>query len=800
MSRRSTTLFFAIPTRRNDGARYILPLYLEGCRNFVVPPTYPNDYPDDFVRCHQANFYFADDPVLALQLLAARHRAAYTLPVVGITGSNGKTIVKEWLVQLLGPEQRIVSSPRSYNSQIGAPWSVWQIDRTHTLGIFEAGISHPGEMARLRPVIDPTIGIITNIGRAHDENFNSRKQKISEKLKLFTHCRTLIYCDDQVDIRTAVATQRAFASVECYTWGHNPDSSLRIISSAVRHTDTLVTIEPQGADPFTVAIPFTDRASLENALHCVALLTRLGYAPDVIARRCLALAPVEMRLERDEALNGSLLVNDAYSLDLDSLAIALDYLDSQTDNPSTTLILSDIPQTGIPEPELYTQVSKLVAAHSVGRLIGIGPALMRHRALFSLPQVYFYPDTDTFIASFDFGTFRRETILLKGARSFHFEQIVPLLRRKNHQTVLTVNLSALGSNLDYYRSLLKPGTRLMAMVKAASYGAGKYEVAHALQNAGVDYLTVAYADEGVDLRRQGITLPIMVMNPEEQSFPDIIRHRLQPDIYSFATLHSFARAVRRAGIADPYPVHVELDTGMHRLGFARADISQLAALFSEPFCPLRVESIFSHLACADNPSQDAYTLLQLRRFASWSSTLRRALPESSTVLCHILNSSGIERFPQYQMDMVRLGIGLYGISPQPTVQSHLRPVSTLTTRISQIKTISKGDGVGYNRRWVASRVSRVAVIAIGYADGLNRHLGCGNGCALVGGQEVPIIGSVCMDMCFLDVTDVSCREGDEVTLFGPAELLCRQAEGAGTIPYELLTAVSPRVKRVYIQE
>ena len=796
----SRSLFFAIPTKRNTGCRYVLDLYQRGVRNFVVPAT---DVADEFLQqfqlCTTANFWHVKDVVRALQQLAAHHRSQFDIPVVGITGSNGKTIVKDWIVQMLGDTRRVVFSPRSYNSQIGVPICVWQMAPDHQLAVFEAGISQPGEMDRLREVINPTIGIFTNIGQAHDENFLTRSQKIAEKLQLFLHCQTLIYCSDHKDIHSSIVSQEAFRQVQRFTWGRGEDNDVQLLDTQVRENETNLTIRYR-QQQYSFVIPFVDHASAENAMHCIAFLLFLGYGADYIAQRCAHLAPVAMRLEMKEALGDSLLVNDSYSLDLNSLTIALDYVLHERQHHNKTLILSDILQAGMSDDNLYTQVSSLVLQHGITRFIGIGSALQRHAALFASVNASFYPTTEEFIRQFDFDTFSHETILLKGARVFHFEDIAKLLQRRSHQTVMEVNLNNLVSNLNYYRSLVRPTTKLMAMVKAASYGSGKVEVANALQFNHVDYLTVAYTDEGVDLRRGGITLPIMVMNPEEESFDDIIRYRLEPDIYSFRIFESFSDAVRLIGEKGmKVPVHVEFDTGMHRLGFAGSDIPELVARFSSPDCVLRVQSIFTHFACADDPAEDAFTQGQIDRFTAWSADLKGALGDE-TILRHILNSSGIARFPQAQLDMVRLGIGLYGIAPEPEVQSHLKPVSQLKTKISQIKEIPAGDSVGYNRRWVAQRPSRIAIISIGYADGLNRHLGYGNGRVLVGGCQVPIIGSICMDMCFLDVTDVPCAEGDDVVIFGDADLLQQISQAAGTIPYEILTSVSPRVKRVYYEE
>ena len=795
----SRSLFFAIPTKRNTGCRYVYDLYQRGVRNFVVPAAAPDEYRQQFQRCVTANFWQVKDVVRALQQVAAYHRSLFDIPVVGITGSNGKTIVKDWIVQMLGETCRIVFSPRSYNSQIGVPLSVWQLAPDHQLAIFEAGISQTGEMDHLRQVIQPTIGIFTNIGQAHDENFLTRSQKIAEKLQLFIHCQVLIYCTDHKDIHAAIVAQEAFRTIRRFTWGRGEDNDVRLLNIEVRDRDSLLSVQYQQRQ-HTFVIPFVDQASAENAMHGITLLLYLGYDAEFIAQRCAHLTPVAMRLEMKEALGDSLLVNDSYSLDLNSLTIALDYVLHERQHHNKTLILSDILQSGIPDDELYAQVASLVLQHGITRFIGIGSALQHHASRFVDINATFYPTTEDFIRQFDFDTFHNETILLKGSRVFHFEDIARLLQRRSHQTIMEVNLNNLISNLNYYRSLIRPTTKLMAMVKAASYGAGKVEVANALQFNHVDYLTVAYSDEGVDLRRNGITLPIMVMNPEEESFGDIIRYHLEPDIYSFRIYESFSEAVRLMGQAgQKVPVHVEFDTGMHRLGFSGDDISQLVKRFSSPDSVLRVRSIFSHFACADDPSQDDFTRLQIQRFDTWSAMLKESLADPA-ILRHILNSSGIARFPEAQFDMVRLGIGLYGIAPEPEVQRQLKQVSQLKTKISQLKDIPAGDSVGYNRRWVAQRPSRIAIISIGYADGLNRHLGYENGRVVVNGCQVPIIGSICMDMCFLDVTDVPCAEGDDVIIFGDADLLQQISQAAGTIPYEILTSVSPRVKRVYYEE
>lgn len=792
-------LFFAIPTKRNTGCRYVADLYQRGVRNFVIPSSLTDDYVRQFKSLPEANFWQVKDVVRALQLLAGAHRLSFNIPVVGITGSNGKTIVKDWIVQLLGDTRNIAASPRSYNSQIGVPLSVWQMNDNHNFAVFEAGISEPGEMEPLRQVINPTIGIFTNIGQAHDENFLTREQKTAEKLQLFTHCQVLIYCSEHKEIQSVLSQIDTFRDICRYTWGTGEDNVVRLLQIEQTSHTTHLLVGYQGAQ-FPVNIPFVDRASIENAMQCITLLCYLGYKGDDIARRCLRLTPVAMRLEMDEACNNCLLVNDSYSLDLNSLTIALDYVQHERQHVKKTLIMSDILQAGIPDGELYAQVSALLAHHGISRFVGIGPVLGAHKELFNEFNADFYSSTEDFLSTFDLDKFVNETILLKGARLFHFEDIAKALQRKTHQTIMEVNLNNLVDNLNYYRSRIHSTTKLMAMVKAASYGAGKVEIASTLQYNHVDYLTVAYTDEGVDLRRNGITLPIMVMNPEEESFYDIIRYHLEPDIYSFRIFEAFSEAARvLADKESPVPVHIELDTGMHRLGFSGSDIDEIVRRFQQKDCPLSICSVFSHLACSEDAAMDDFTRLQITRFREWSNQLKKLLGNPN-LCCHILNSSGITRFPEAQMDMVRLGIGLYGISPEPEVQRRLKPVSRLKTRISQIKVIPQGDSVGYNRRWVAGRPSRIAIISIGYADGLNRHLGQGNGKVVVNGHQVPIIGSICMDMCFLDVTDVPCQEGDEVVIFGDADLLQQISDAAGTIAYEILTSVSPRVKRVYFQE
>ncbi|MBP5548755.1 MAG: bifunctional UDP-N-acetylmuramoyl-tripeptide:D-alanyl-D-alanine ligase/alanine racemase [Bacteroidales bacterium] len=801
------TFFFAIPTKRNNGARYIPELYAKGVRNFVVSSMVDESLRAKLLALQDANFWFVSDVVASLQHLAAYRRSQFNLPVVGVTGSNGKTIVKDWIVQLLSPDHHVVANPKSYNSQIGVPLSVWQLSAEHDFAVFEAGISETGEMDALRNVIQPSIGIFTNIGQAHDENFLTRSQKIAEKLQLFTHCEVLIYCLDHKDIHSSISSIDGLKKLNRFTWGTSSENPVQLLETHVNTHSTTLSVKLNGSNlcplsegSFSVEIPFVDRASVENAMHCITLMLFLGYDSEVVASRCHQLLPVAMRLEMDEGINNCLLINDSYSLDLNSLSIALDFVQHEQQHFNKTLILSDFVQTGLPEQELYSQVASLIVRRGITKLVGIGDALSRNKELFKDITTFFYLTTRDFLLSHPFSDFDNETILLKGARMFSFENIAKVLQRKRHETVMEVDLDALVHNVNFYRSRIKPSTRLMAMVKASSYGAGKVEIANTLQFNHVDYLTVAYADEGVDLRRNGIKLPIMVMNPEEESFDNIIRYGLEPDIYSFRILKLFSDAVRLvAKQKQSVPIHIELDTGMHRLGFRSSDMDDLVSQLHDCAPQLCVKSVFSHLACSEDPAMDEFTRGQIDDFSKGSSRLKSLLGRDD-ILCHILNSSGITRFPEAQFDMVRLGIGLYGIAPEEEIQKKLMPVSTLKTRISQIKDIPEGDTVGYNRRWRAERDSRIAIIPIGYADGLSRQLGNGNGVMSIAGHDAMIVGSICMDMCFVDVTDIECSEGDDVVIFGSPESLCRMASAAGTIPYEILTSVSPRVKRIYISQ
>ncbi|MEW6467448.1 MAG: bifunctional UDP-N-acetylmuramoyl-tripeptide:D-alanyl-D-alanine ligase/alanine racemase [Bacteroidota bacterium] len=787
-----SSLFFAIKGERHDGHRFIPELYEKGVRAFVV-----SELPGDTARFDGASFLKVNKTLDALQQLSAYHRRQFDIPVIGITGSNGKTIVKEWLFQLLREDKNIVRSPKSFNSQVGVPLSVWQMSEENELAVFEAGISHPDEMEHLERVIAPTIGIFTNVGQAHDENFLDSRQKVREKLKLFLHTGTLIYCKDYLLLNEEILTSKALKNLKIFSWSKKSRADLQIGKVTRFPGET----EIQGVfrnDFIRVRIPFTDEASIENAIHCWALLLFLGYGNGIIAQRMSNLSPVAMRLEMKEGINNCSIINDSYNSDLGSLGIALDFLNQQKQHARKTLILSDILQSGRNEEALYGEVAELLAKKGVTRLIGIGEAISRQSSRFSMDKS-FYRSTAEFLAAYTNSFFHNETILLKGARAFGFEDISKIIQQKAHETVLEINLNAIVHNLNYFRSRLKPDTKLMAMVKAFSYGAGSFEIANVLQFHRVDYLAVAYADEGIELRKAGITLPVMVMNPEEQSYDTMIQYNLEPEIFSFRVLGQFEEAVKRSAVLNgaAFPIHLKLDTGMHRLGFEEKDLNELMVRIRNNK-NLRIRSVFSHLAASDEGEHDAFTREQIKRFSSM--TERICSHFDYTILRHILNSAGIVRFPDAQFNMVRLGIGLYGIGVNESEQQHLQNVSTLKTIISQIKNIPANETIGYSRKGVAKTDMQIATVPIGYADGLSRKLSNGKGKMLVAGRFAPVVGNVCMDMCMIDITGIPANEGDEVIVFGENYPITRVAADMDTIPYEVFTNVSRRVKRVYYHE
>ena len=785
----SQTLFFALTSERNDGHKYIGDLYENGVRAFVVNRVPEGDYPE-------ASFVVVENTLTALQQLAAFHREQFHIPVIGITGSNGKTIVKEWLAQLLGPDYNIVRSPKSYNSQVGVPLSVWQLNASHQLGIFEAGISKPNEMGALQKIIQPTIGVFTNIGQAHEENFISFMQKAGEKLNLFTQVETLVYCMDYYDIQQVIMRADLGKKVNLLTWSRKFREATIYVSKVERQErQTVLEIVNQG-DTLSFAIPFVDEASIENAIHCIVVCLLLKMDAQVLKERLLGLTSVAMRLEIKAGINNCTVINDYYNSDVNSLAIALDVMNQQQQHQEKVLILSDILQSGRDERELYGYISQLIENKGVDLLIGIGEAISRQAGQFKVKN-YFYKDVNDFMQHFPLSQFRNQTILLKGARAFEFEQISMELQEKAHETVLEINFNHLVSNFNHYRSLIKPETKLMVMVKAFGYGSGNYEVSNILQFHRADYLTVAFADEGVELRRAGINLPIMVMSPEVNSYDNIIKYHLEPEVFSFRNLGFIEKALEVTGTTTPLNVHVKLDTGMHRLGFSLQELPELIRrIQANPL--IHVRSTFSHLATADNPDEDEFTMSQIRVFEQGSQMIVDAVPYK--VLRHILNTAGITRFTKYQFDMVRLGIGLYGVPTCKQDEGVLETVVSLKTTINQIKNIPAGDSIGYNRHGRAEHDMRIGIVPIGYADGLSRLLGNGNGKFYVNNQQVSIVGDICMDMCMLDLTDVKAEEGDTVVIFDAEHSINDIAKACQTIPYEVMTRISQRVKRVYYQE
>jgi Alr-MurF fusion protein len=787
----SSSLFFALKGPRRDGARYAGELYKRGVRNFMVEEDWRNS-----TKMPEANILEVKDALGALQRLAAIHRSRFSLPVIGITGSNGKTIVKEWLNQLLEDHYHIVRSPKSYNSQTGVPLSVWQLDDSHQLAIFEAGISRRGEMARLEPVIRPGVGIFTTLGEAHSEGFSSLAEKAAEKLKLFTRAEVLVYCADQPETMKAVNAWPGKA--KRFSWGHHPDAVVRVVAMARQEVYTTLTLVYNDRN-LDLSLPFTDAASVENAMHCIATMLLLEVPVGKITSGVLRLTPIAMRLELKSGINHCSVINDSYSADLTSLAIALDFLAQQQQHTRRTVILSDLLESGRGEEDLYSAIARALGQKMVDRLIGIGTHIGANATAFArwFPgEAVFYPTIEAFRNDLGRLHFRDETILIKGARVFGFEEIDRLLTERIHQTVMEVDLNAMAANLRVYRGLLQPGIRLMAMVKAYGYGSGSFEIANLLQFHGVDYLGVAYADEGVALRKAGIRVPIMIMNTETSSFDSLVEYNLEPVIYSLSLLRSFDRWLRKEGIP-AFPVHIELETGMNRLGFPEEEIEALLKLLPE--AAFKVMSVFSHFAASEDEQQDAFTQQQGDLYRKMADRLQAALGYG--FIRHIANSAGIARHPGLQLDMVRLGIGLYGIDSTHSDRLGLQEVSTLKTTIAQIKLPHAGDTIGYNRMGLAAEGTVIATVRIGYADGYSRILGNGVGKMWVRGRLAPTIGVVSMDMTVIDITGIpEVNEGDEVIVFGKELSVSQLAEWAETIPYEILTGISQRVKRVYFED
>ena len=785
------TLFFALKSDRNDGHRYIPELYRRGVRNFAVEvlPESSSSYKD-------ANFLKVADTLKALQMLAKKHRETFHIPIVGITGSNGKTMVKEWLYQLLMPERFVTRSPRSYNSQIGVPLSVWLLNENTQIGLFEAGISRPKEMDALREIIRPTIGVLTTIGTAHQENFASIEEKCREKLRLFRHAQTIVYCTDNA--LTARLISEESLEGEQIAWSTKDENAQLYVSRIEKQAEhTTVSYRYKNHIEGQYTLPFIDDASVENSITCTAVALYLGIAPAALAKRMAHLEPVAMRLEVKEGQHGCTLINDSYNSDIHSLDIALDFMNRRPDHKGRkrTLILSDIEQTGRKPADLYREVSHLAAKRRVEKFIGIGRQLCAHADSIGITDKCFFPDCESFIHSEAFDKLRNEVILIKGARRFGFDRLTDLLVKKVHETTLEVNLNALVENLNYYRSFMKPETKLVCMIKANGYGTGAVEIAKTLQDHRVDYLAVAVADEGVTLRNNGITSSIMIMNPEMTAFKTMFDYELEPEVYSFRLLDALIKAARKEGIAG-YPVHIKLDTGMHRLGFdPQQDIEKLIDVFKHQNA-LIPRSVFSHFVGSDSNDFDDFSRHQFVLFDEASRKIQSAFPHK--ILRHIDNSAGIEHFPERQLDMCRLGIGLYGVNPRSNAIIH--NVCTLKTTILQLRTVKAHETIGYSRRGTVERDSLIAAIPIGYADGLNRRLGNRHGYCLVNGKKADYIGNICMDVAMIDVTGIDCKEGDAVEIFGDRLPVTVLSDALSTIPYEVLTGISNRVKRVYFQD
>ena len=778
-------LFIAIRGERHDGHSYISDLVRRGVRAFMVEELPEGEMPEN-----ELSFILVGNSLGALQKLAAHHRNIYDPEVIGITGSNGKTIVKEWIYQVLSADRKICRSPKSYNSQVGVPLSVLLLDEQTGMGLFEAGISRPGEMIHLQKIIRPGIGIFTNIGEAHQEGFAGTDEKIRQKLLLFRDTDVLIYCRDHRDVDRLVREQAGIKKL--FTWSYGGDADVRVTESRQDGDETILELGFRDA-AFSLRVPFTDRASIENAMHVVSLLLYLNYQSLVIESRISQLNPVAMRMEMLTGSGNCTLINDSYNSDLASLSIALDYLGQQHQHALRTLILSDIHQSGRDDESLYADVANRVRDNHIHRFIGIGPSLCNVKRFFPEGS-RFYPSTRDFMDELHTFEFSNEAILIKGSRSFAFERITGRLQKKYHETILEIDLNAMIHNLNVYRSLLPGNTRIMVMVKAFSYGSGAHEIANALQYQRVDYLCVAYPDEGIALRASGIHLPILVMNPEITSFDLMLEHDLEPEIYSFRSLFSFLKILERKNQVS-YPVHIKLETGMNRLGFREEETDQLLEVLRQNES-IQVRSVFSHLGSADEEKHDDFTRRQISAFERMSSRITEQC--TGEVLRHILNTAGIERFPGAVYDMVRLGIGLYGISN--SLERKLQTVSTLRSTISQIKPVRKGDSVGYNRNVVAKQDMLVGIVPIGYADGLKRDLGHRNISFLVRNKEAAVLGNLCMDMCMVDLTGTGAEEGDEVIIFGERLPVSRLAASLDTISYEVLAGLSERIKRVYYHQ
>jgi Alr-MurF fusion protein len=782
-------VFIALTTQRNDGHQYILPLLKKGVTHFIV-----SHIP---IECKQfeneVTFSVVSNTLSALQELATYHRKQFKLPIIGITGSNGKTIVKEWLYQLLKTDYSIVRSPKSFNSQVGVPLSVWQINAKHSLGIFEAGISESNEMPVLNDIIKPTLGVFTSFGAAHDEGFKNKEEKFTEKLKLFTNCESIVI--NALNLTTELINK---IPNDSFVISKSEHANLQITNIEL-FSDTSVVKARYHNNECKIKILYTDAASIDNAITCWAVLLKLHIPQAEIEKRMLLLQPVAMRLELKLGNDNCVLINDFYNSDINALEIALHYQKQQHRGGKKIVVLSDIEQSGKLNWELYKHVADLMKQFEIDLLVGIGKEISSQKELFNNSFLFYQSTSDYLVdvAKNQALQFHTSIILLKGARSFEFERISKVYQQKSHDTILEINLNKLTHNLNFYRAQVDKKTKIMCMVKATGYGSGSTEIAFTLQHHHIDYLAVAYTDEGVDLRKAGVHLPIMVMSPEESSYDDMIDYQLEPEIYSFKVAHEFLQALQNKAISQPYPVHIKFDTGMHRLGFELSDLDELCALLKHE-TGLLVKTCFSHLVASDDNTFDEFTKTQIINFETCTQQVEKTI--GYTTIKHICNSGAITRFKQAHYDMVRLGIGMYGVGFNAIEKQNLQNISSLKTKISQIKKVKQGDTIGYNRKGIISTQTQIATIPIGYADGFNRNLGNGNGVVYINDVACKTIGNICMDMCMIDVSHIVCSEGDEVIIFESNEQLMNLSASMSTIPYEVLTSISSRVKRIYVQE
>lgn len=788
----SETLFFAISTKNDDGHRYVPQLYNKGVRNFVVE--YNAGISTQAMR--DANFLQVENTLDAMQMIAMHHRRRFFIPIIGITGSRGKTTVKEWLYQLLKEDYHIVRSPRSYNSQIGVPLSLWDIDDNTNLAIIEAGISTTGEMARLQAMIRPTLGVITNIGEEHSDGFASMQEKAEEKAKILTNCECIIYNAD--DMLVSKTIEPILDIAQEISWSQNNQEKTLFISKIIKRSKWSKVECRHAGESFVLDVPFTSDRDLENVITCVSVLLYLGLSHHAITERVKTLTPVGTRINVIEGVNDCTIIADGYTSDYNSLTPALDFMLRRC-NPQqhTTVILSDLMPETFVEDELYIRTSELIKSKGITRLIGIGPEMCRYSKYFNSKNDMFFESTSQFLDMMSQGDFDNETVLVKGAPTFDFNQIVDMLEACQHQTVEEIDLNALAHNFKFFKSKIKLDTKTIAMVKASGYGTGSYEIAKTLQDCGATYLAVAVQDEGVDLRRAGITLPIIVLNPSTVNYKSMFTYHLEPEVYTIEVARELIKEGKKYGVRN-FPVHIKIDSGMHRLGFTLEQLPELSELLTSQDVIMPV-SVFSHLSSADVPEQDNYTREQIEYFEVCATQLQANF--SHYIMRHILNTTGIVRFPEYQMDMVRIGVGMYGIKTvEDNSEDALMTVAELRAVVISIKNWEAGTTIGYGRRGVLERDSRIATLAIGYADGLDRHFGNGNIKVLVNGTLCPTVGNICMDACMIDVTDAHCEIGDKVEIFGKQLPIEQLSEARGTIGYEILTSISPRVKRVYFRE